>query len=208
MRWGAAQPLHQGLSAICVVSPNPCRLLRRLDRRSRFRNGRRCPSECCEPGSTHLRLFDRRTMNNSSQDVEAVVRMPFPRQNSTKGMDQRFQPVRLHSSVHDDDPCQCHDCGIRRLTHDRPTRGWRLESRSAMQINGGNTALRRCSRVHSRRGPSHLAVKWSEPPRCRDWMPAAPHRHEPKDPAAEGTCGSRFPLNNRCGGSDRSLQPS
>ena len=46
-------------------------------------------------------------------------------------MRQRFQPVRLHSSVHDDDPCQCHDCvALRgRLTQmiDQPG-GWSLES--------------------------------------------------------------------------------
>ena len=57
-------------------------------------------------------------------------------------MRRRFQPVRLHSSVHDDDPCQCHDCvALRgRLTQmiDEPG-GWSLESHSAMQINGQAT---------------------------------------------------------------------
>ena len=57
-------------------------------------------------------------------------------------MRQRFQPVRLHSSVHDDDPCQCHECvALRgRLTQmiDQPA-GWRLESRSSVQISGQAT---------------------------------------------------------------------
>ena len=25
-------------------------------------------------------------------------------------MNSRFQPVRVHASVHDDEPCQCQDC--------------------------------------------------------------------------------------------------
>ena len=33
-------------------------------------------------------------------------------------MNSRFQPVRVHASVHDDEPCQCQDCVAfrRRLT--------------------------------------------------------------------------------------------
>lgn len=33
-------------------------------------------------------------------------------------MRSRFQPVRVHASVHDDEPCQCQDCVAlrRRLT--------------------------------------------------------------------------------------------
>ncbi|QNI47978.1 hypothetical protein SynA1825c_01304 [Synechococcus sp. A18-25c] len=57
-------------------------------------------------------------------------------------MQRRFQPVRLHSSVHDDDPCQCNDCvalrGRLAQMMDQPG-GWRLESRSAAQINGKAT---------------------------------------------------------------------
>ena len=57
-------------------------------------------------------------------------------------MQRRFQPVRLHSSVHDDDPCQCNDCvalrGRLAQMMDQPG-GWRLESRSAAQINGKST---------------------------------------------------------------------
>ncbi|WP_413401755.1 MULTISPECIES: hypothetical protein [unclassified Synechococcus] len=33
-------------------------------------------------------------------------------------MNSRFKPVRVHASVHDDEPCQCDDCVAlrRRLT--------------------------------------------------------------------------------------------
>ena len=44
-------------------------------------------------------------------------------------MRSRFQPVRVHASVHDDEPCQCQDCvALRRrltqmVTHNKPLAG-------------------------------------------------------------------------------------
>ena len=46
-------------------------------------------------------------------------------------MRSRFQPVRVHASVHDDEPCQCQDCVALRgrltqmVTQTRPLAGER-----------------------------------------------------------------------------------